>query len=127
VIGPRLYILNPRTVLCYNLDRPEEFWDGAIDDSDEQSVPNVSEAFFGQNHVVLLSQPGVPQPRKGVYQLLGFARYPGNPPDPAESGRLDYEPTVLEQQPVTAWQGVTGGFYYLTGDGKLHFLAAQSG
>jgi outer membrane protein assembly factor BamB/tetratricopeptide (TPR) repeat protein len=124
MIGPRLYVLNPRTVLCYNLDHPEEFWQGQIDDTDEQNVPNLLDAFFGQQHLVLLSQPGAPERRKGVYQLLGFARYPGNPPDPAESGRLDYEPTINEQQPITAWQGVEGGFYYLTGDGKLHYLAA---
>ena len=125
VIGPRLYVINPRTIHCYNLDRAEDFWEGWVDDVDDQSVPNIQDAFFGQKHVVLLSRPGVPTPRKGHYQLLAYARYAGKPGDTAESGRIDYEPMLVEKEPVTAWQGVEGGFYYLTGDEKLHFLAAQ--
>jgi hypothetical protein len=127
VIGPRLYIINPRTILCYNLDRPEEFWQGWVDDVDDQSVPNIRDAFFGQKHVVLLSQPGAPTPRKGHYQLLAYGRYSGKAGDTAESGRIDYEPSIVagDQSPIIQWQGVEGGFYYVTGDGKMHFLAAQ--
>lgn len=125
VIGPRLYIVNPQTVLCYNLDRPEEFWDGKFNDEPE-NYPNVREAMFGQNHVMLLSQPGWPQPRKDEHQLLSFRRTPGSPGGTAESGRGDYAMKILETKPVTHWQGVNGGFYYLTADGKLHFLAAPA-
>lgn len=126
VIGPRLYIVNPHRVLCYNLDRPEEFWRGTVDE-DPENYPNVREAMFGQKHVVLLSQPGVPQPREGEYQLLTFGRYPSRPGETAESGRGDYIISVSENAPATHWQGVNGGFYYVS-DGKLHFLtAAKSG
>jgi hypothetical protein len=124
VTGPRLYIVNPQTVLCYNLDRPKEFWKGWVDETDAENFPNVREVLFGQNHVVVISQPGLSEPRKGEYHLQAFARYPGTPGDTAESGRVDYVMSVREPEAVTHWQGVAGGFYYLTADGKLHFVTA---
>ena len=100
-------------------------WEGWVD-AEEANVPNVSDALFGKNHVVLLSQPGLAQPRKNHHMLLAYGRYPGKPGDTAESGRIDYEPTIVEPREVKAWQGVEGGFYYLTADGKLHFLTAAA-
>lgn len=128
VIGPRLYIVNPQTVLCYNLDGADTFWEweGVFDD-DAENYPNVREAMFGQDYVVLLSQPGATQPRKGEQQLLAYRRASGRPGGTAESGYGDYTIKVREAEPVTHWQGVNGGFYYLTGDGKLHFLTAAGG
>jgi outer membrane protein assembly factor BamB len=124
VIGSRLYVLNPQTVLCYDLDRPGEFWKGWVDDGDAEMFPNVRDVLFGKNHVVLLSEPGLPQPRRGEYQLLAFGRYPPKSGGTAESGRLDYDPRIIEKEPITQWQAAQGGFYYLTADGKLHFLKA---
>ena len=79
----------------------------------------------GIAHVVLLSQPGLTQQSRSRFQLLAYGRYPGKPGDTAESGRIDYESPIVEEQPITSWQGVEGGFYYLTADGKLHFLASS--
>jgi outer membrane protein assembly factor BamB len=127
VIGSRLYIINPRTILCYNLDRPEEFWEGWVDEADEENLPNIRDAYFGKNHVVLLSEPGLPDTgKKDRQMLLAYARYPGKAGDTAESGRIDYEPSFVEPHSIKQWQGVEGGFYYVSGDSKLHFVSAEN-
>jgi outer membrane protein assembly factor BamB len=125
VIGPRLYIINPQTILCYNLDKPEQFWEGVVDENDAASVPNVKDVFFGQKHVVLRSeQPPILGRAKPRQTLMAYGRYSGKPNDTAESGRIDYESPIVEDRSITQWQGVEGGFYYLTEDNKLHFLAS---
>ena len=89
---------------------------------------SVSSTSLGTSHAVLLSQIGgaepAPPPRTGRWQLTAYARYPGQAGGTAESGRTDYVPVITEASAITKWQGVTGGFYYLTQDGKLHYLTA---
>jgi tetratricopeptide (TPR) repeat protein len=134
-VGSRLYIQNSVGVLCYDLDRPDEFWQQPSPDAVDEVAGTVRDMFLGTNHAVLLSQLGgnaggnaEPAPRAagagGKWQLTAYARYPGQAGGTAESGRTDYVPAINEASAITKWQGVAGGFYYLTQDGKLHYLTA---
>jgi outer membrane protein assembly factor BamB len=129
-VGSRLYIQNSVGVLCYDLDRPDEFWQQPSPDAVDEVSGTVRDMFLGTNHAVLLSQLGgeaaaAGGPRAGSkWQLTAYARYPGQAGGTAESGRTDYVPAVTESSAITNWQGVTGGFYYLTEDHKLHYLTA---
>jgi outer membrane protein assembly factor BamB len=141
-VGSRLYIRNSIGVLCYDLDRPKEFWQQPSQDAIDQVSGTVRDMFIGKDHAVTLSQlgpgengdgdvappaaaPAQPRkPRPSKWQLTAYARYPGQAGGTAESGRTDYVPVITESAAITQWQGVTGGFYYLTQDGKLHYLTA---
>jgi hypothetical protein len=42
-----------------------------------------------------------------------------------ESGKSDYIQDLNDPSGIKAWQAVDGGFYYLTGDQALHYLAGS--
>jgi hypothetical protein len=128
-VGSRLYVQHPRGVLCYDLDRPDEFWHVAVDDDRGNAVATVRDMFLGKSHAVLFTQldaspvpPAAPARRNWRYQLNAIARYPGHPGGTAESGKTDYIPVLSEAAAITQWQPVDGGFYYRTDDNKLHYL-----
>ena len=55
-----------------------------------------------------------------------FGRYPSNANTQAETGRLDYVKDLNEPAGFTEdWQAADGGFYYVTADGNLKFLAGS--
>ena len=54
--------------------------------------------------------------------------YPASPTNSAQSGRLDFKVDLTDSAGITgAWQAVDGGFYFLTGDQKLHILRGARG
>jgi outer membrane protein assembly factor BamB/tetratricopeptide (TPR) repeat protein len=120
-VGPRLYIINSRTVCGYSIDRPEETWPGST-----LGKPNVRNAFIGKNHIVLLDQPAAegaePGASAGHFRLLAFARRPRGEGKGGESGKIDQTPTVSDPAGIDQWQPVEGGFYYRSLDHKAHFL-----
>ena len=63
------------------------------------------------------------QPR--CVRLLAFSRAPLAGAAGPESGLLEHPHTITDPATMLAWQPVDGGFYYLTGDQKLHFLAVR--
>jgi outer membrane protein assembly factor BamB/tetratricopeptide (TPR) repeat protein len=131
VVGPRLYVVNQRTVSSYNLEKPEESWTGYAPSSEARSIQG---AIIGQNYLVLLDQmrqqaeaaePGQPPDQAAAsprYRLLMYARYPAREGETTESGRLDYAPIVSHPVGIAQWQPVQGGFCYRTLDRKLHLL-----
>jgi hypothetical protein len=136
LVGPRLYIYGPQTLMSYNLDRPNETWKAMVDSTDPQVETNFREAFVGKDFLVLLDEPGpganaaagapqAPQqkqkPKLSRLHMLG--RYPTSPENPAESGRLDFVKDVNEPAGFSGtWQAADGGFFYLTADGNLKVL-----
>lgn len=137
-VGSRLYVQHPRGVLCYDLDAPDAFWHTVVEDDSGtgSGIANLRNIIFGKNHALLVTQldaaPPVPGAaaapaaanRKTRYQINACARYPKAAGSTEESGKTDYIPAVNEASPITGWQGVDGGLYYLTQDAKLHFLTA---
>jgi hypothetical protein len=124
VVGPRLYVINQKTVLSYNLDKPDENWTG---NTDPQMAVNVRDAFVGKKHIVLLSQPteigAEPAPISTHFRLLAYARY-SRPNSTAEVARLDHTPDIRDPAGMESeqWQPVDGGFYYRSEDRQVHFL-----
>jgi outer membrane protein assembly factor BamB len=126
-VGSRLYIVNPRSVASYNLDRVEDTW--GIPRIDVQPPPAVRDAMVGQDYIVLLDQisgqnANGPGPRQG-YRLLAHRRTLAQQAGGGtiESGLLDYDPVITSPAGIsTEWQGVNGGFYYRTLDRAVHFL-----
>jgi hypothetical protein len=126
-VGSRLYIVNPRSVASYNLDRVEDTW--GIPRLTMQNEPAVRDAMIGQDYIVLLDQVSAqngnaPGPRQG-YRLLAYSRGQTQRKGVGlvESGLLDYIEVVTSPVGISSeWEGVNGGFYYRTLDRAVHFL-----
>lgn len=127
-VGPHLYVIGPQTVFSYNLDHPAETWKGSTNTLEGlgRNDANFRDAFIGQSYLVVLDQP-VPGPgieQAGAkYRLHAFGRYHQEGAPPGESGRLDHivdlgDPSGIQAQ----WQAADSGFYFATGDGKVHML-----
>jgi hypothetical protein len=124
-VGSKLYVIGPRTVYAYDLDRPAETWWGATDtfgDTDPADRMNFRDAFAGTTHLVVLDQP-TPGAGGGPakYRLHAFARYKSK--GSGESGKLDFSVPVTDPAGIAPqWQACDGGFFYATSDGKVKAL-----
>jgi tetratricopeptide (TPR) repeat protein/outer membrane protein assembly factor BamB len=126
IVGSMAYLVGPRTLKAYNLDKPDKSWSPWT--SDSTSHETISDTFVGRNHLVMLKDT---KKRVGGNHVLSFrlqaqARYPVSEEDPSEVGRNDYWPVITDPAGIKSVQAVEGGFYYLTIDQKLHFLKCNS-
>jgi len=132
-VGSRLYVINPRGVVSYNLDRVEDSW--GISKLPMDPPPAVRDALIGQDYIVLLDQLSGQNPNAGGggraaaprqgYRLLAHSRALAQREGvgTVENGRLDYDPIITSNVGISSeWQGVNGGFYYRTLDRTVHFL-----
>lgn len=127
VLGSKLYVCTRQNgPVCYNLDNLGVLWGGTIY---KQTTPSVQfqEPFIGQDYLALVdratatAKPGANAGNTLIrFNLYNRSKLDGNLD--RESGRLDYFPVIRDEAGITDVQGVDGGFYYLTGDKKLHFL-----
>lgn len=127
VVGSRLFISSRQNgPVCYNLDDFGLLWGGSLGGT---TAPNVQfqEPFVGQDYFVVFDRPAAsakPGANAGnnLIRLLFYSRASVDGQSGKESGRLDYVPSIRDEAGITQVEGVEGGFYYLTGDKKLHFL-----
>lgn len=130
--GPKLYVVSPGQVFGYNLDHPDQTWATL---PGQVPAVDVVDVVIGQKHLAVIeqepapvgqgAQPGaaVNRPATQTYLIHLFRRTAISPTKPAESGRLDYDERITEPAGILpTWQAVTGGFYYLSGDNRLHLL-----
>ena len=86
-----------------------------------------------QGYVVVVSEPvgaaaAAARARRAAgapttsIQLQPISRAPVGDDPGRESALLEQPQTITDPATILAWQPVNGGFYYLTGDQKLHFL-----
>jgi hypothetical protein len=138
LVGSKLYVVTRQNgPVCYNLDRSGMLWGGTIDRPTTPSV-QFQEPFIGQDYFVIVDRP-TPRPAGGPVnvnpqapnanpnaatsvRLHCYTRAAVEPGSDRESGRIGHYPYVRDDSGITEFQGVDGGFYYLTGDQKLHFL-----
>lgn len=123
-MGSKVYVIGPKTVYGYNLDKPAETWRGSTDIFDAgPNDMNFRDGFVGTTHVVILDQPTPSaENAKPQYRLHAFARYVSAQAK-GESGKLDYSVTVSDPGGLAPqWQAADGGFFYATGDGKVRML-----
>ena len=125
LVGSKLFVVSRRNgPICYDLDRGAMVWGGQLD---RRSTPNVQfqEPFIGQDFLVLINRP-VPNlnanANPNVAQPHLYSREILDPATGRESGLIRDYPILREDAPISEFQGVDGGLYYLTGDRKLHFL-----
>lgn len=131
LIGPHLYVASSDTLYGYNLDRPAETWSHE-GDGVEMNFTNIREIDASQQQLVVLSQltsdTDAGQADENAkpalaYRIHLFSRAATSDTDPSESGVLKTAMNITDPAGVLpAWQPVEGGFYYLTGDSKLHIL-----
>jgi hypothetical protein len=125
--GPMLYIANQRRILSYNLDNNSN-WSS---DLASQTAVSLRDLFVARGHVVAVTVSGpagvrtrapVVDPAAKI-QLQAFLRT--TLPNGNESGLWEHTVSISgeDSRGIVGWQPVDGGFYYLTGDQKLHFLA----
>jgi hypothetical protein len=124
LVGSKLYVCTRTNgPMCYNLVLLGQIWDGAIDSSTTPNV-QINEPFIGQDHLVLLDRiaqrPGA-NPNPNRVRVYCYSRAT-NGPGGQETGRIDDFPFIRDDSGISELQGVNGGFYYLTGDKKLHYL-----
>ncbi len=127
VLGSKLYVCTRQNgPVCYNLDDLGLLWGGTIY---KRTAPSVQfqEPFIGQDYLALVDRstasvkPGGNAGNTSIrFNLYNRAKLDGS--IDRESGRLDYFPQIRDEAGIMDVQGVDGGFYYLTGDKKLHFL-----
>jgi hypothetical protein len=126
LLGSKVYVCTRTNgPMCYDLDQPyPKVWDGAID---TRTTPNVQihEPFIGQDLLVLLDRlaqrPGA-NPNPTRVRLHCYSRATDTGGSGHEMGKMDDYPYVRDDSGISEFQGVNGGFYYLTGDKKLHYL-----
>ena len=82
-----------------------------------------ADALIGRNHLVILGDTGkkVNAGKVAGYRLYAYARY-SKENESEESGATMYIYLRTDPSGILSWQAVEGGFYYLSADGKLHFL-----
>ena len=99
---------------------------------------NVRDLIITRGHAIVLAEPGagprqrrqpviaVPANLPQYLQFVAFSRAPDQ--SGKESGLMEYKLPINLNSPILRWQPVDGGFYYLSGDQKLHFMrgAAQA-
>jgi outer membrane protein assembly factor BamB len=134
LVGSKLYVCTRQNgPVCYNLDKSGMLWGGYLD---KRTVPNVQiqEPFIGQDYMVLVDRPAAakagvnagPNVAANVggnaVRLECYTRAALDASSGRESGRLGHSPYIRDESGISDLQGVDGGFYYLTGDKKLHFL-----
>lgn len=126
-VGSKVYVIGPKTVYGYNLDKPAETWRGSTDIFDAgPNDMNFCDGFIGTSHLVILDQPTpAAENAKPQYRLHAFARY-SSAQAKGESGKLDYSVVVSDPAGVAPqWQAADGGFYYATSDGKVRVLVGS--
>lgn len=122
--GAYLYCWGPRTVVAYDIDHPEVGWGTDA----PRSNLELKDLMIGRDYLVFVDQPSEPltDGNKSLpyCRLCGFSRsiVKGDGQPPSESGLWIYQREVSDSQGITTWQPISGGFVYLSGDGKLHTL-----
>ncbi|HEY8667006.1 MAG TPA: PQQ-binding-like beta-propeller repeat protein, partial [Tepidisphaeraceae bacterium] len=130
-VGNRLYVIGLRTVLGFNVAKPEDHWDGWVPNKsaqDKKLLANIRDAAIGKDFLVVFDQtsvpnvvPGQPAPQQQTnWRLLAYSRSTSEAG--SESGKFSYVVPITDPAGILQWQPVDRGFYYLTGDQKLHFL-----
>jgi outer membrane protein assembly factor BamB/tetratricopeptide (TPR) repeat protein len=117
--GPHVYVIGQRaTLVAYNIDRPEEQWKGF---SARDGTWQTRDAIIGKKHLLVLDEPavGVEGKASGIMRLNFYSRVLMRG---RESGLNEYSVPLTDPSGIRGWQAVEGGLYYLSGDGKLHFL-----
>jgi len=125
VVGPRLYVVNAKNALGYNLNNLDDSWPGWTD----TKWGVMRESFFGRDHIVLLSQlidpTAPPAPSAARHRLIAYSRAI-DPKTGKELGQLDVSEPITHPAGIDQWQGVESGFYYHSLDRKLHYLRGSA-
>jgi outer membrane protein assembly factor BamB len=132
VVGSHLYVIGPDLQASYNLDKPEEAW--TRDLHELPSIAPIRDTMFGRNFLVIVDGPtdrDQQPPTPPAYTLRAVGLYPSSSATGTkESGKLEYNVPLKDPAGLTGdFQGLSGGFCYLTADHHLHVLtgAAQAG
>jgi hypothetical protein len=127
LVGPKLFICSKKSgPICFNIDRGTTLWVGGVDIQTEPSI-QYQEPFIGQDFLILVNRP-LPNvnpnanPSPNTIQPHCYSRAVRDPDRGGESGTLSYYPVFRDDSGIIDFQGVEGGFYYLSGDKKLHFV-----
>jgi outer membrane protein assembly factor BamB len=127
VLGSHLYVVGPDIEASYNLDQPAESWVKQR----ETSPVDVRDVMIGKKYLVIIEGPQATDDDNSAapkYVIRAIGLYPASPTTTEESGRTDVVHPVTDPGLLTGdWQGVDGGFYYLTADHKLHMLMGAAG
>jgi outer membrane protein assembly factor BamB len=125
-VGSRIYAIAPRSIVAYNLDKITDKWDAPPYMDDVVKTENV----IGKDFLLVAAEsapanrPHLPTQFPTNLILQAYSREILE--RGVESGVLAYRYTVSSPAGIQSWQGVDGGVYYLTGDGKLFFLRGAS-
>jgi len=124
ILGSKLYVCTRGNgPVCYNLDKGAVIWGGALQ---QATTPDVQfhEPYVGQDFFVLLDRPGprpgAKAPTNTVVRMSCYSR--GASTSGVESGKIIHTLSLRDDAGIAEFQGVDGGFYYLSGDKRLHFL-----
>jgi hypothetical protein len=123
--GAWVYCVGPKWLQAYHLaNASENAWTGKLS---QDLTPDIHDAFVGKDYLVLLDEPGsgLKGPAKSIvplHLLQMFSRQHVVSDSTHESGQLMIVPRIADPSGILQWQAVDGGFYYRSGDNKLHFL-----
>jgi outer membrane protein assembly factor BamB len=123
VAGGKVYVATPQGVRGYDVDSGAT-WGPIVE---LRTTMNVKDLIVTQTHVLALAEPAGARARRQPNQPTPFVQlqtYSRAPVGPSgnESGKFDHKFDVNDNATILSWQAVEGGFYYLSGDQKLHFL-----
>jgi outer membrane protein assembly factor BamB len=128
--GVRLYVITQSSLVAYHLAHGGDEWRRLTTSLQSDIGAATRGAFIGKDYVVLLDELSgnrlVNNRAAPTYRINAFSREL-LPDEDRESGMHVHAFEVAEPTGITEMQGVEGGFYYLTGDGRLvHLRGARS-
>jgi outer membrane protein assembly factor BamB len=129
-LGRKLYVASPRELKGFDLIKPAFNTNTPLPATTSNRPRDV---ILTQGYVVVVSEPvgaaaAAARARRPAgapttsVQLQPVSRAPVGDDPGRESALLEQPQTITDPATIVAWQPVNGGFYYLTGDQKLHFL-----
>ena len=154
VVGPRLYVAGPSSLVAYRLGYPGQTWErwrdvsldgatrfaavgrGAVLTIDEPAARTESSPPAGLPAVAPVvgpaddgreAEPASDKPSLPMLRVMTFSREQLE--DGTETGQMRPVFDLTDPAGVSPgdWQAVDGGLYYRTVDGRLHFLPGAGG
>jgi outer membrane protein assembly factor BamB len=116
IAGQRLYVASIHSLFSYYLSQGT-----SGDTSNGEDMINIPSEFMLSSHYIVVPRR---RPDYSAYSLHMFSRIvkPNDEGKLQESTTQVYSRELREPEKITSWLAVEGGLYYLTGDGKLHWL-----
>jgi hypothetical protein len=119
LVGSKVFVVRTTGMRMFDMAQPDDHDVGEISGN---SIPSIHTMLLGKDEAILLDERNdrgpAGSPNVGII-AFSRAKVAGKS---HESEKMDYDVSVRSSSGITDWLAADGGIYYLSKDGKLHFL-----